>query len=91
MAHKFRFKTEIGLKNLVLKGDHPWIVAIAYKKRVGCGGTIMTANYVITAAHCVGGEPRDSIVLAGVHNLDHLARQRPEKVDRHFLERIQGR
>ena len=71
-------------------GEHPWIVAIAYKKRVGCGGTIMTANYVITAAHCVGGEPRDSIVLAGVHDLDHLARQRPEKVNKQYLERIQG-
>ena len=72
-------------------GQHPWIVAIAYKKRVGCGGTIMTASFIITAAHCVGGEPRDSIVIAGVHNLDHLARQNPKKVDPDVLERIQAR
>ena len=28
---------------------------------------------VISAAHCVGGDPHDSMVLAGVHDLDHLS------------------
>ena len=37
-----------------LPGEHPWIVALAYRKTVGCGGTIMVsypqgARYVI---HC---------------------------------------
>ena len=40
------------------QGDHPWMVALAYKKSVGCGGTIMTPSLIITAAHCIGGDPR---------------------------------
>ena len=51
----------------------------------------MTASYVITAAHCVGGEPRDSIVIAGVHNLDHLARNPARRTPTEILERIQAR
>ena len=26
-----------------LPGEHPWIVALAYRKTVGCGGTIMVS------------------------------------------------
>jgi len=35
-----------------------------------CGGTVYSANWIITAAHCVvGTSPRDIIVAAGTHSL----------------------
>ena len=45
------------------QGDHPWMVALAYKKSVGCGGTIMTPRLIITAAHCIGGDPRRGFLI----------------------------
>ena len=63
----------------VSAGDHPWVVALASRKRFGnersgqfCGGTLVAPDKVITAAHCFGEEllegrshPSDLAVITG--------------------------
>ncbi|XP_018104413.1 transmembrane protease serine 2 [Xenopus laevis] len=36
-------------------GDWPWQVSLQYNERHVCGGSIITSNYILTAAHCVEG------------------------------------
>lgn len=65
----------------VSKGDWPWIVAIFKDepRRTGftCGGTLVSAKTVITAAHCVRLKDGRTLknhelyVVAGIHNVQH--------------------
>lgn len=41
----------IGGYNALIE-DHPYMVAIEYKGRQICGGSILTKNFILTAAHC---------------------------------------
>ncbi|KAE8621369.1 hypothetical protein XENTR_v10004799 [Xenopus tropicalis] len=36
-------------------GDWPWQVSLQFNERHICGGSIITPNYILTAAHCVEG------------------------------------
>jgi secreted trypsin-like serine protease/subtilisin-like proprotein convertase family protein len=56
-------------------GEWPWQVALInagghpYDDQY-CGGSLISADWVVTAAHCAEGEEADDIqVLAGIHNL----------------------
>ena len=35
------------------KGAWPWQVLLKSNGRVGCGGSLISADWVVTAAHCV--------------------------------------
>lgn len=54
--------------------DYPWQIALlsdapgSYYDRQSCGGSILSADWVLTAAHCLDGSPK--FVLAGISNLD---------------------
>lgn len=52
----------------------PWIVTLQWgpvTPRQHCGGSIVTASWVVTAAHCLGGHTNSGqfILSAGRHNL----------------------
>ena len=74
--------------NYVQPGEQPWIIALAYKNRVTCGGTVIGPKYSVTAAHCVGGEPEQNIVLAGVHDINILTLKNPPQ---YLIERVNRR
>lgn len=38
---------------LAKSGDHPWQVLLLFGATLRCGGSIINANTVLTAAHCI--------------------------------------
>ncbi|NXN18424.1 OVCH2 protein, partial [Indicator maculatus] len=39
--------------NQVKQGSHPWQVSLKRRQKHFCGGTIVSAQWVVTAAHCI--------------------------------------
>ncbi|KFO84334.1 Ovochymase-2, partial [Buceros rhinoceros silvestris] len=57
--------------NQVKQGSHPWQVSLKRRQKHFCGGTIVSAQWVVTAAHCVLDRNvlEDLNVTAGEHDL----------------------
>lgn len=49
----FNLFTRIVGGNQVKQGSHPWQVSLKRREKHFCGGTIVSAQWVVTAAHCV--------------------------------------
>jgi len=58
------------------------------RNRVTCGGTVISHRFAVSAAHCVGGDPSDNMVLAGVHDIQILTVGNPPA---HLIERVNRR
>jgi len=60
-----------------VRGAYPWLVSFQWKRRSGnqhnCGGTIISPNWIVTAAHCIFGQegkyPAKFRIVAGEYNL----------------------
>merc|ERR1712018_452949 len=62
----------------------PWQVALFIDNAWFCGGSIISENYIMTAAHCADGASYFDI-MAGAHNV--RASSEPQGGD-HFLQRL---
>jgi secreted trypsin-like serine protease len=51
-------------------GEFPWMVHLS----MGCGGSLLTNQVVLTAAHCVGSTGEDTSITAFVGSNDRGAR-----------------
>merc|ERR1712061_130635 len=50
-------------------GSYPWTVGIQFGDKLYCGGSIITNNFIVTAAHCVKGiNPRNIKLVIGDHD-----------------------
>jgi hypothetical protein len=59
---------DIGIPNIVggteaSAGDFPFIVSISYNGNPHCGGTLLNANTVLTAAHCTQGRSASAFAV----------------------------
>ncbi|NXY48231.1 OVCH2 protein, partial [Ceuthmochares aereus] len=67
----FNLFTRIVGGNQVKQGSHPWQVSLKRREKHFCGGTIVSAQWVVTAAHCVLDRNllQNLNVTAGEHDL----------------------
>ncbi|NXD76216.1 OVCH2 protein, partial [Halcyon senegalensis] len=67
----FNFFTRIVGGNQVKQGSHPWQVSLKRRQKHFCGGTIVSAQWVVTAAHCILDRNllKSLNVTAGEHDL----------------------
>ncbi|XP_058236526.1 transmembrane protease serine 3 isoform X2 [Hemibagrus wyckioides] len=49
------FRTRISGGNVSLSGQYPWQVSLQYQSQYLCGGSLITNQWIVTAAHCVYG------------------------------------
>ncbi|XP_059832161.1 ovochymase-2-like isoform X4 [Hypanus sabinus] len=71
---RFRLRKRIVGGKEFQPGEHPWQVSLKRRKRHLCGGTIIGAKWVITAAHCLRDRKILSVltVTAGEHHLNNM-------------------
>ncbi|KAM4723147.1 ovochymase-2 [Rhinophrynus dorsalis] len=62
------------------KGQHPWMVSLKRDGKHFCGGTIVSATHVITAAHCVNDKYAFIYVKVYIRDYDIKEKDSTEQV-----------
>ena len=52
-----------------MAGLYPWMAALFVDGKYFCGGTLISEEWVVTAAHCVDGDALEVRVMLGAHNI----------------------
>lgn len=76
-------------------GQYPWQVAIvsnlndAYQTQY-CGGTLIDASWVLTAAHCIKGTPssEEIYIAVGFTNLTNISQAETSRVKKRVVHKI---
>ncbi|XP_055617451.1 trypsin 3A1-like [Toxorhynchites rutilus septentrionalis] len=66
--------------------EYPWLAGLFRQGKLYCGASVLTKNYVITAAHCVNSfEPNEIRVYLGGHNIskDYTELRRVKRIIDH--------
>lgn len=64
----------------------PWIVKLNIGGKPMCGGTIISPDFVITAAHCCEGMNKDRLeIITGAHRTDYSDPDQSYKVKRVWM------
>lgn len=50
-------------------GTYPWMAALFVDGKYFCGGTLISEEWVVTAAHCLDGNALQVRVMLGAHNI----------------------
>ncbi|CAF0707715.1 unnamed protein product [Brachionus calyciflorus] len=54
------------------RGEWPWQIAIYFRNRFICGGSLINSMWILTAAHCVYKQNSNSYaIVTGLHDLDN--------------------
>ncbi|XP_028586604.2 ovochymase-2 [Podarcis muralis] len=71
--HLYSYLSRIVGGTQVQQGSHPWQVSLKRNNRHFCGGTLVSSQWIITAAHCVVSRYLlgSLTVTAGEHDLRH--------------------
>ncbi|XP_072905986.1 ovochymase-2-like [Hemitrygon akajei] len=74
VRNRFRLRKRIVGGKEFQPGEHPWQVSLKRRRSHLCGGTIIGAKWVITAAHCLRDRKILSVltVTAGEHHLNNM-------------------
>ncbi|XP_058466491.1 trypsin 3A1-like [Malaya genurostris] len=66
--------------------EYPWLAGLFRQGKLYCGASVLTKNYLITAAHCVNAfEPSEIRVYLGGHNIakDYTELRRVKRIIDH--------
>nr|CAD7404730.1 unnamed protein product [Timema cristinae] len=53
----------------IMMSEYPWLAALFRRRKLICGGTLLTDRHVLTAAHCVGRPSNELTVELSAHEL----------------------
>ncbi|XP_062538139.1 uncharacterized protein LOC134206439 [Armigeres subalbatus] len=66
--------------------EYPWLAGLFRQGKLYCGASVLTKNYLITAAHCVNSfEPNEIRIYLGGHNIakDYTELRRVKRIVDH--------